>query len=95
MRRTLMVLAAGMFAAAAAHAGALKVTVLDKDGKPVPDAVVVLAPGQEVTERDLRTFAGQQLAPFKVPEKIIFVEQIPKGATGKVQRIGMADRLGV
>jgi acyl-CoA synthetase (AMP-forming)/AMP-acid ligase II len=58
-------------------------------------AVVVLAPGQEVTERDLRTFAGQQLAPFKVPEKIIFVEQIPKGATGKVQRIGMADRLGV
>ncbi|MGD9996006.1 MAG: acyl--CoA ligase [Ilumatobacteraceae bacterium] len=58
-------------------------------------AVVVLAEGEELSERDLRTFAGEQLAAFKVPEKIVFVEAIPKGATGKVQRIGMADRLGL
>jgi acyl-CoA synthetase (AMP-forming)/AMP-acid ligase II len=58
-------------------------------------AVVVVADGQALTERELRTFAGQQLAAFKVPETIIFVDEIPKGATGKVQRIGMADRLGL
>lgn len=43
MIRTLIALAA-LSLAACAHAGALKVTVLDKEGKPVPDAVVVLAP---------------------------------------------------
>jgi oxalate---CoA ligase len=58
-------------------------------------AVVVVADGQALTERELRTFAGQQLAAFKVPDKIIFVDEIPKGATGKVQRIGMAGRLGL
>jgi acyl-CoA synthetase (AMP-forming)/AMP-acid ligase II len=56
-------------------------------------AVVVLADGADLTERDLRTFAGQQLAAFKVPERIVFVTDIPKGPTGKVQRIGMAARL--
>ncbi|MBI5088011.1 MAG: AMP-binding protein [Actinobacteria bacterium] len=58
-------------------------------------AVVVLSEGQTVTERELRSFAGEQLAAFKVPERIIFVAEIPKGATGKVQRIGMSDRLGL
>jgi acyl-CoA synthetase (AMP-forming)/AMP-acid ligase II len=66
----------------------------DKLGEEV-GAVVVLAEGQELTERDLRAFAGQQLAAFKVPERVLFVDEIPKGATGKVQRIGMAGRLGL
>ena len=35
-----------------------------------------------------------QLAPFKVPRRILVVDEIPKGPTGKVQRIGMAERLG-
>jgi acyl-CoA synthetase (AMP-forming)/AMP-acid ligase II len=56
-------------------------------------AAVVLVEGEEVTERDLRTFVGQKVASFKVPERIVFVAEIPKGATGKIQRIGMAAKL--
>ncbi len=58
-------------------------------------AAVVLCDGQTLTDRELREFAGQHLAEFKVPRKIIFVPEIPKGATGKVQRIGLAAKLGL
>ena len=44
---------------------------------------------------ELRAFAGQRLAPFKIPKKILFLEEIPKGATGKLQRIGLAQKLGL
>ncbi len=49
----------------------------------------------EVREAELRDFLRARLARFKVPEKIIFVESIPRGTTGKVQRIGMAERMGI
>ena len=52
MNRTLLALALGALALSA-HAGALKVTVLDKEGKPVPDAVVVLAPAAPGAPRPL------------------------------------------
>ena len=58
-------------------------------------AAVVLHPGTDVTEKDLREFAAQRLAIFKIPEKILFLDEIPKGPTGKIQRIGLAARLGV
>ena len=64
----------------------------DKLGEEV-GAVVVLAAGKQVTERELRTFLGEQLAAFKVPKRILFMAEVPKGATGKVQRIGLADKL--
>lgn len=56
-------------------------------------AVVVLQ-GQPC-ETELRGFVRERLAKFKVPERILFVDSIPKGATGKVQRLGMAARLGI
>ena len=43
------------------------------------------------TEQELRAYLARQLAAFKVPEQIVFVDEIPKGATGKVQRIGLAE----
>jgi acyl-CoA synthetase (AMP-forming)/AMP-acid ligase II len=58
-------------------------------------AAVVLKPGTEVTERELRKFAGERLADMKVPRKILFLDEIPKGATGKLQRIGLAAKLGL
>jgi acyl-CoA synthetase (AMP-forming)/AMP-acid ligase II/thioesterase domain-containing protein/acyl carrier protein len=58
-------------------------------------AAVVLKPGNRIAEAELRSFAGLRLAAFKIPEKILFLEEIPKGATGKIQRIGLAARLGV
>ena len=48
-----------------------------------------------VDEAELRTFVGARLAPFKVPTQIVVVEELPKGPTGKHQRIGLAERLGL
>jgi acyl-CoA synthetase (AMP-forming)/AMP-acid ligase II len=58
-------------------------------------AAVVLREGQSVDERELRDFAASRLADFKVPRKIVFLKEIPKGATGKLQRIGLAEKLGL
>lgn len=58
-------------------------------------AAVVLEPSASVTERDLRNFASARISPFKVPRRIVFLDEIPKGPTGKLQRIGLADRLGL
>jgi acyl-CoA synthetase (AMP-forming)/AMP-acid ligase II len=58
-------------------------------------AIVVLKEGQSATERELRDFAARQLADFKVPRTILFRDEIPKGATGKLQRIGLAEKLGL
>ena len=58
-------------------------------------AAVVLREGQVVSEGELRKFAAGRLADFKVPRTILFLDEIPKGATGKLQRIGLAKRLGL
>jgi acyl-CoA synthetase (AMP-forming)/AMP-acid ligase II/acyl carrier protein len=56
-------------------------------------AAVVLHEGQTVSMQELRQFVAGGLADFKVPRKIVFVREIPKGATGKIQRIGLAEKL--
>jgi len=58
-------------------------------------AVVVLHPGQAATEQDIRDFCATRLAAYKVPRHILLRDDIPKGATGKVQRIGLAAKLGL
>jgi acyl-CoA synthetase (AMP-forming)/AMP-acid ligase II/acyl carrier protein len=58
-------------------------------------AAVVLYSGKTATEQELRLIASQRLADFKVPAQILVLEEIPKGPTGKVQRIGLAERLGL
>jgi len=66
----------------------------DRLGEEV-GAAVVLREGATLGERELREFAAKRLADFKVPRKVVFVAEIPKGATGKLQRIGLAARLGL
>lgn len=63
-----------------------------KLGEEVAAAVVLKG---EATEREIRDFAASRMADFKVPRKIIILDEIPKGATGKMQRIGMAEKLGL
>jgi acyl-CoA synthetase (AMP-forming)/AMP-acid ligase II len=58
-------------------------------------AAIVLKQGTEATDRELRDFASSRLAPFKVPRKILILTEIPVGATGKLQRIGLAQKLGL
>ncbi|MGI9261026.1 MAG: acyl--CoA ligase [Woeseiaceae bacterium] len=58
-------------------------------------AAVVLREGQTADEKSIRSFAAEHLASFKVPRKILILDEIPKGATGKLQRIGLAEKLGL
>jgi acyl-CoA synthetase (AMP-forming)/AMP-acid ligase II len=58
-------------------------------------AAVVLREGAEATEKELKDYAAEKLAPFKIPKKFVFVDEIPKGATGKLQRIGLHEKLGL
>ena len=58
-------------------------------------AVVVLRPGSVATDRELQAFVAERAADYKVPKKILFMDEIPKGATGKLQRIGLAQKLGL
>ena len=57
--------------------------------------MVVLREGQQATERELQQFVAGRAADYKVPKKILFMDEIPKGATGKLQRIGLAQKLGL
>ncbi|HEU0096484.1 MAG TPA: acyl--CoA ligase [Rhizomicrobium sp.] len=64
----------------------------DKLGEDVA-AAVVLREGAACDERELRAFVGSRVADFKVPRRIVFLGEIPKGATGKLQRIGLHEKL--
>ena len=58
-------------------------------------AAVVLRDGEQASEREIRDYAATRLADFKVPRTILILDEIPKGATGKLKRIGLADQLGL
>ncbi len=56
-------------------------------------AAVVPRDGGAVGEKELRAFAFERLADYKVPTQILIVDAIPKGPTGKPQRLGLAEKL--
>lgn len=58
-------------------------------------AVVVLRDGAEVTAAELRVFVSNRLAPFKVPRRVIVLDEIPRGRTGKIERSNLATTLGL
>ena len=58
-------------------------------------AAVVLRPRAKTTGKQLRHYAKDRLADFKIPRRILFAREIPKGPTGKVKRIDLAAKLGI
>jgi len=80
-----------------AHPAVLESAVvgdLDDDELVKPKAYVVLKQGQEPSEalaEELKTFVKQRLAPFKYPRWIEFLPELPKTATGKIQRFILRD----
>ncbi len=66
----------------------------DKLGEEVA-AAIVLHEGASANEREIRDFVASRLADFKAPRKVVFLTEIPKGATGKLQRVGLAHKLGL
>jgi acyl-CoA synthetase (AMP-forming)/AMP-acid ligase II/acyl carrier protein len=57
-------------------------------------AAVIMQKNATTTASDIREFLFGRLTDFKIPSVIIVVDEIPKGSTGKLQRIGLADKLG-
>ncbi len=55
-------------------------------------AFVVLGEGRDVSEEDLKGYVKQNLARYKVPREIVFVDELPRNATGKVLKRELAER---
>jgi acyl-CoA synthetase (AMP-forming)/AMP-acid ligase II len=66
----------------------------DRLGEEVA-AAVILREGAALADRELREYAARYLADFKVPKRILIVDEIPLGPTGKLARIGLAEKLGL
>ena len=58
-------------------------------------AAVVLKDNAMIKEDDLKAYCKNRLTKFKIPRKILIIDSIPKGATGKLQRIGLYKKLGI
>ena len=62
-------------------------------GEEVAAAIVLREGAAETSEREIRDFVAERLANFKVPRHVVFLTELPKGPTGKLQRIGLAKLL--
>jgi benzoate-CoA ligase len=76
------------------HEAVLEAAVIgkeDADGLTKTKAFVVLKAGQSVDEAALKAFVKERLAPYKYPRFIEFITELPKTATGKIQRFRLRD----
>ena len=76
------------------HEAVLEAAVIgmpDAQGLTKTKAFVVLKPGQQVSEEALQAFVKTRLAPYKYPRSIAFLAELPKTATGKIQRFKLRD----
>ena len=77
------------------HAAVLEAAVIgvpDAEGLTKTKAFVVLKPGQKCDEAELKAFVKERLAPYKYPRQIEFLSELPKTATGKIQRFRLRER---
>ena len=77
------------------HAAVLEcavIGVVDADGLTRAKACVVCKPGQRTSEAELQAFVKERLAPYKYPRFIEFLDELPKTATGKIQRFRLRER---
>ena len=76
-------------AALVSHAAVLEAAVIGKEDEQKlvkPKAYVVLKPGARATDEELKAHVKAKLAPYKYPRWIEFAAELPKTATGKIQR---------
>lgn len=77
------------------HPAVLECAVIgkeDADGLIKTKACVVCKPGQQVSEDELKAFVKERLAAYKYPRFIEFIDELPKTATGKIQRFRLRER---
>ena len=76
------------------HPAVLEAAVIgvpDADGLTKTKAFVVLKVGAHAEEADLKAFVKDRLAPYKYPRAVAFVDDLPKTATGKIQRFRLRE----
>jgi len=76
------------------HPAILEAAVIgkeDSDGLTKTKAFIVLKAGQNLTQEDVKAFVKERLAPYKYPRFVEFVTELPKTATGKIQRFRLRD----
>ncbi len=77
------------------HPAVLECAVIgteDGEGLTKTKAFVVVTPGAAVSDADLKAFVKEKLAAYKYPRTIEFVDELPKTATGKIQRFRLRER---
>lgn len=76
------------------HPAVLEAAVIgvpDAEGLTKTKAYVVLKAGSEASDAELKAFVKDKLAPYKYPRQIVFVPDLPKTATGKIQRFKLRE----
>ena len=76
------------------HPAVLEAAVIgvsDGEGLTKTKAFVVLKPGETTDDAELKAFVKDRLAPYKYPRVIAFVSELPKTATGKIQRFRLRE----
>jgi long-chain acyl-CoA synthetase len=73
---------------------AAAVGVPDRDYGQEIFACVVLKPGQQCSEAELREFCLNELGKYKTPKRIRLLDELPKGPSGKVQRLKLVSAAG-
>lgn len=84
-------------AALSEHAAVLEsavIGVIDDEGLAKTKAFVVLADKEQVSADELKAFVKDRLAPYKYPRIIEFIDELPKTATGKIQRFRLREQEG-
>ena len=66
--------------------------MVDEEGLTKTQAYVVLKAGAAVDSATLQAFVKERLAPYKYPRRIQFVDELPKTATGKIQRFKLREK---
>jgi len=64
----------------------------DADGLTKTKAFVVVKPGHATSDAELKAFVKERLAPYKYPRSFEFIDELPKTATGKIQRFRLRER---
>jgi len=77
------------------HPAVLECAVIgieDREGLTKTKAFVVVKPGAAVSDGELKAFVKERLAAYKYPRAIEFLDELPKTATGKIQRFRLRER---
>jgi long-chain acyl-CoA synthetase len=58
----------------------------------IPKAYIVLKPGENISKEEMNKYCRENLAAYKVPREIVFVDELPKTGSGKIRKVEIRKR---